>query len=340
MTAIEKFIKTKIWKNPKDLTDEDFRGLLDAFAADDLLFSNEAQFQLKLGSVLQSMNPNWKVKLEAVSIAQPSPFFADGPLEPKNENDNPNFPHDRKGKIVQVEKIETDIVIEGAEPDDNVAIELKYKNAQINKSIKNKAGIETTGVCYSKGSENIPLFSQGAANIGAHEFLEDVERLERLVYQRRSIVTTEKGERHEVDDAISYGFGGKTIAKGFAIIITNDKGYYEKGKSVVYRPFFFPDFENKEGHDSDKNKIGGRQLMAQIEEGNPLNWKEWKQLRGKEVGQNSKMPSEHNLTAKLPVKLCGVYRYQWRSYGLDGWKGTRKYRLKYLILTIPKDPMK
>jgi len=319
-TNIEQFIASKKdWGSPNGLIRQDFERLLDAFAADGLVFSNEAQFQLKLGDVLQKMNPDWRVKLEAVSIARPSPFFAEGPLERKN--DNPNYPHDRHGEIIDVEKIETDIVIEGEKPNDNVAIELKYKNAQVTDSIGNEDGVGTTGVLYTNGSENVPLFSQGAPNIGAHEFLEDVERLERLVaHGNRSIVTSGDGERHEIADHIVYGFAGKTIARGFAIIITNDQKYIKQGHSVVYSDFFFP---------QEKARIGGKQLMAQTEKYEPIDWNKWEELTGK-------VP-EKGLEKKLPVKLSFQYDYQWHKYDLKGWKektSSTVHPLKYLILII------
>jgi hypothetical protein len=105
------------------------------------------------------------------------------------------------------EKMYTDIVVKN---DDGsyTAIELKYK-------LQEKNLVYTT-----KTSHTYHTFKQGANNNGRYAYLQDVERLERLIHNR--VITSDP--THE---KITFNFDHrKKVKKGYAIIISNDQNYW------------------------------------------------------------------------------------------------------------------
>lgn len=109
--------------------------------------------------------------------------------------------------IDNTEKMYTDIVVKN---DDGTytAIELKYK-------LQEKNLVYTTNT-----SHTYHTFKQGANNNGRYAYLQDVERLERLIHNR---VTT-SDPAHE---NITFNFdSSKKVTKGYAIIISNDQNYW------------------------------------------------------------------------------------------------------------------
>gem|GEM_PF-3849272 len=83
----------------------------------------------------------------------------------------------------------------------------------------------------------IPLFAQGAEDDGSYKFLQDVERLERLIYDKRSIAFSPQKHVHkgnpaqmDISDHIVYGIQNRKITRGFAIIVTNESAYWKGQK--------------------------------------------------------------------------------------------------------------
>lgn len=145
-------------KIDKDFIDKDFIAkIIDKFAQEGKVFTNESQFQFELGYELQKRfdkeKTGYKVLFQVLSANT-------GTLED----------YVLRGKDDQ-EKLFTDIIIDMGR-DKCIAIELKYKISRSNniKAFK-----------YVISNNNYYAFGQGAYDEGCLEYWWDVNRLERLV---------------------------------------------------------------------------------------------------------------------------------------------------------------
>jgi|GEM_PF-5262514 hypothetical protein len=77
--------------------------IIDAYAKDGIIFSNEKQFQLKFAETPEGLdNFKGRVKLEAESIDKASPYFAEGPMDETAgaiSVDKFNYPHSKAKKM-------------------------------------------------------------------------------------------------------------------------------------------------------------------------------------------------------------------------------------------------
>ena len=160
-------------------------GIMEEFSKDSRIFTNEKQFQFELGKALEKKTGQ-KVLFEVLSI------------------DNPST--DKKKK-----KLYTDLVIDFGNKK-FVCIELKYKSAEKPTAKTIPAGYDVTKEAFQYG--NSLVFPQGAEDEGSYFFLQDVERLEKLV-----------------DGKIYFRLDeGNTVEKSYAVILTNSKKYWEGTK--------------------------------------------------------------------------------------------------------------
>ena len=119
-------------------------------------------------------------------------------------------------------KAYTDVIVK--DEDGYIAIELKYKTPQTDDIMY-----------YDMNGVTTYLFSQGAENIGSYLYWKDVERLEKLV-----------------DGTIPLNYDkDKKVIRGYAVLLTNSKKYWDKGK---YKNFatnmaheFYP-YQDKKVH--------------------------------------------------------------------------------------------
>lgn len=153
--------------------------IINSFADKGLVFSNEQDFQFRLGVELNKLESVDGVYFEMLSLED---SFES--LEDKIKN-NPRFKLDRKKKEYH------DLVVK-LKDSKYVAFELKYKTPQ--------------KICfYETNSGKYFTFSQGAYDLAAYDFLEDVARLENI------------NKRHLPNNI--------KISKGYCIFLTNDKNY-------------------------------------------------------------------------------------------------------------------
>ncbi len=157
-----------------NFTKETLITAIDKLAQGGRAFSNERQFQFALAIELKDQGFN--VDLEVLSSN-----------EVKGEDN----------KVI-AEKMYTDIIVE--DTDKRIAIELKYKPPERRCE-------------YKIDNKIVPTFPQGAPDIGAIQFWQDVVRLEKLF---------KKGE----------------VQKGYAVLLTNDKTYWEGKVNSLFSEFF------------------------------------------------------------------------------------------------------
>jgi hypothetical protein len=182
-----------------DITKEMLCDIINTFATSGKIFTNERQFQLELAMAINkeiekfkdSSEEYPKVEMEVLSMSRK-----------ENEDSTLN------------EKLYTDIVVSLSKTE-HIAIELKCKMSSKN-------------LIYHIKDNEYRTFLQGAYNIGSAQFLEDVERLERLIF------TT-----HSKDTVLLNMNPKNTVIKGYAIILSNEDLYWkETGRSCVYRDLF------------------------------------------------------------------------------------------------------
>lgn len=125
--------------------------ILDSFANNGKVFSNEQDFQFEFAKALDSLSEVVEVKLEVLSLT--IDWQSAQQLE------------DKKGKINKDKKEYTDIIVK-LKNDEYIGIELKFKTP-------NK-------ICYyhTPQSGNVLTLAQDAHNINAYAFIEDIHRLE------------------------------------------------------------------------------------------------------------------------------------------------------------------
>ena len=288
---------------------EKLETILKSFASSGKIFTNESQFQFELSRAIDDEIIKYKrdnnvsqdsiypcVKLEVLSMGRDE-------IKEKRE------------------KLYTDIVICLGENEKNekecVAIELKYK--MINKNLE-----------YSVNDHKVKTFSQGAYDIGSIQFLEDVERLEKLTLNPPKI-------------QLNFDENNKII-KSFAVIISNDKSYWieKKDNKSIYNEFCLDQGEKKNGKLRLNTYIG---------------------TNGKKLGKITKDIKEKNERVRLEtiddyerygvdikrkafVDLCGEYKCNWKPYDVQytsckelskEFLNTGKacdYKFQYLIFEI------
>jgi hypothetical protein len=334
--------------------------LLDSFADEGLLFTNERQFQLKVAQILGEIDAfKGLVKLEVVSVDLASPPFADedatkNTYAPATQSIDSSYSSSddleksRSCDARSTEKYYTDIVIENSNSSGgDIAIELKYKTAEDNRQ---PAGLnlKTKCICYWNDDHSvlIPLFAQGAPNIGSYRYLQDVERIERLVFgaakgQQKRIVN-----QIEIDDGIDYSkvHPNRKIVRGYAVILTNESVYWRKDKpnSLAMNFFCLPGIE-----------IANQRLWKAYVKSDGLVCHKGEKDQGKLEEISYQTWAKQTIKDKerlIPVKLAGHYYANWRPYNPQGLsvvcqadskkkrtKGQNKdFKFQYLILSIPE----
>lgn len=196
-----------------------------------------------------------------------------------------------------IEKLYTDLVVEM--PNDKcAAIELKYKTALPSHVKLFK---------YTVNKKRYVVFAQGAYDNGCYDYWWDVHRLEQLVHKE-----------------IIYNFSDKKVIRGFAVIMSNDKNYWEEHNEGYFKNFML----TNTGEDS----INGTRL--------------WR-LDGKDV---QKIPGKKDKRYLKPIPVNGKYKIKWLPYLLENSRcelmpkreykqknrtpKSTDYNFKYLILDI------
>lgn len=126
--------------------------IIDDFAKQGFVFSNEQDFQFQMALALKASNLFKDIKLEAISLED-------------NWTKVENLVK-TNGKISRQKKQYHDILVKLSE-EEYVLIELKYKTP-------NKLCL------YETVQGKTIMFVQGDYNIGAYDFIEDISRLERI----------------------------------------------------------------------------------------------------------------------------------------------------------------
>lgn len=271
-----------------ELTKKILDDIIEKLAEEEKIFTNEAQFQFELAQALENYeNENHeliikkgdKILLEVLSSNKTIKELAE-----INSIKNSEF------ALKDIEKIYTDIVVKIN--NEYYAIELKYKTAY-----------PSSGKCIiyknvDKESYRC-TFGQGAYDEGSYDFIKDVERLERLVLDRKDKVTFNFNENKE-------------IKKGFAIILTNELLYWSK-KDSKGRTRDLATCPYKDFYAFDKEKIGGETL-------------------GKDNYKKQRSQDRYNT-----ITLKNTYDVNWKDYELK-YKhiasGKKPYKFKYLILEV------
>lgn len=160
-------------------TSSDLEKIIDSFADIGLVFSNEQDFQFQLGKELKKLSFVKEVYFEMLSLKNSYLYIQQELMK------------DPKYKLTRDVKEYYDLIVE-LDDGTYVAIELKYKTPQ--------------KICFyeTKFGKFITL-SQGAYDLGAYDFLEDISRLEKINTR--------------------YFPNGIKISKGYCIFLTNDKNY-------------------------------------------------------------------------------------------------------------------
>ena len=113
----------------------------------------------------------------------------------------------------------TDIVLEDNEDKNlKIPIELKYKTD-----------------LYKDKSNNIYLKKHGAYDLGAYDFIRDIDRLQLIVNKQPNIQVKKQAGEQDYDSILNCCCG----SCGYAIILTNDHHYWTepKNKNTINRKF-------------------------------------------------------------------------------------------------------
>ena len=220
------------------------------------------------------------------------------------------------------EKMYTDIIVEN---DDGTytALELKYKLQ--NKNLVYKTGSNTT--YYT--------FKQGANNLGRYAYLQDVERLERLIHER--YITNDPTHEN-----ITFNFDlRKKVTKGYAIIISNDQNYWKEISTDRLSSGFSLEHETtiSSGYHTWQIKLDENDNWI---DGNSKVWS--KIIPISNPGDRNKYMKQKKKPANLDyVILDNDYDCKWEDYSpniiscLDYNSNKRQkenYEFKYLILEV------
>lgn len=168
-----------------DFSKETISGIIEGFSKEGHIFTNEKQFQFELGKALYNATGQ-QILFEILSI-------------------------DHETTDAKKKKLYTDLVIDFGN-NQFVCIELKYKSAEKPTTKTAPLGYDETVGAFKYG--NSFVFPQGAEDEGSYYFLQDVERLEKLV-----------------DGDIPFRFDRNNhVEKSYAVIMTNSKKYWEGPK--------------------------------------------------------------------------------------------------------------
>lgn len=214
-----------------------------------------------------------------------------------------------KNKIKQ--KYYTDIIVEQIMEQSyyRVAIELKYKTAEL--------GIEREG-------KEIYLFDHGAVDLGRFDYLWDVHRIE-LLTGKSAKECVKEGNHLEVK---------KKCNKGFAVLLTNEKKYWEKWnqkRNDILKPIDWElrfDEEQKKLYNNHKGADGKIQL----------DWQKDK-TRFKKNKNNNYYPSAVLSNGKptfraQPICLKEAYSYIWEDYSDLSYINSKNGRFRYVIIEV------
>lgn len=191
-------------------------------------------------------------------------------------------------------KYYTDIVVK--QGDYRVAIELKYKTAE-----------------YENKNENLYLFNHGAVDLGRYDYIWDVHRIELL-----KGVSKSKDFGEEKLDVPKQ----KRCKKGFAVLLTNEKKYWEEKSKEDNIPI---DYQFLFG---EKQK----QLFSDV--------LDWKKDDEKEYPLNypktvlSKKGEYYKPTSRAhPIRLNKAYHYEWYNYR-DASSNEKNDTFKFVIIEV------
>ena len=182
---------------------DELDSIISGFGTEGRIFSNEEQFQFELAWKLKEAGYN--VRLEVLSIPKANEEEAEEVFNQASKQER--------------DKMYTDIVVD-INDSESIAIELKYKTLG-GKGAKGEKGSKYFDYVTNTGTYRV--FNQGASNLGCAYYLADVARIERLI---------DLSDRNN-------GFNGfdlchpkkhRRVVQGYAIIITNDKSYWEPHK--------------------------------------------------------------------------------------------------------------
>lgn len=234
--------------------------IINGFAKDGKVFSNEQDFQFELALALKNEVEVDEVKLEAASFPRDSwnlnaiqdgrPFLAD-----------------------KTQREYTDLIVK-TKDGLYYAIELKFK------------GADKPYLYNSKAFGDVAVLRHGAANINSYLFLKDITRLEKI------------NSRHFARDF--------KIAKGFAIMLTNNKTYRNSNfENSMWREFPI----------NEKRTIGNNKTLSLHR--NDKNYKKYKDL-----------------------EIKGSYRFNWEDYDLEPDAMLNDKTPGFSFLVVEVDPKK
>lgn len=211
-------------------------------------------------------------------------------------------------------KAYTDIIVKDG--DGYIAIELKYKTPET-KDI----------MCYDINGVKTYLFSQGAENLGSYLYWKDIERLEMLV-----------------NGMIPLNFDAdKKVIKGYAVLLTNDKKYWDNKKhrnlpSSLAREFYLIDGRAVNGRLC--YYVGVNSNGARVKGG-------WGATRQDKIDTEEKAhqyyPKDKEAKEHYPIEIKDNYTCDWKTYLnkltcklLNGKLEPKGDEFRYLILEINK----
>ncbi len=239
--------------------------IINGFAAEGKVFSNEQDFQFELAQELKNRNDVEEVKLEVLSFKKDELNLRGDNLTERILDDGSLdlSINDANGNKIKAKKEYSDIIIKTN--DTYCAIELKFK------------GADKAYLYKSEKFGDVVVMGHGAADIGSYLFIKDIERLENI--NQRVFPS------------------GITIAKGFAVLLTNNERYWnpEKKFTGIWQNF---------GIHEDR-------LINECKEIN-----EDREINKKlSFVRNQKEIEEYN--GYKALELSGKYHFQWEKYNLN-----------------------
>lgn len=233
--------------------------VINGFAKDGKVFSNEQDFQFELALALKNEAETEEVKLEAVSFEKSL-----GSLTVQD---------DGSLKVDKTKREYTDLIVK-TKDGLYYAIELKFK------------GADKPYLYNSRAFGNVAVLKHGAANINSYLFLKDIARLEKI------------NSRHFPRDL--------KIAKGFAIMLTNNKTYRNSNfENSMWREFPI----------NEKRTIINNETLSLHR--NDKNYKKYKDL-----------------------EIKGSYRFNWEDYDLESDAMLNDKTPGFSFLVVEVDPKK
>ena len=207
------------------------------------------------------------------------------------------IPKDSNGK-----KRYIDIVIKNG--DYCIPIELKYKTTD--KEIE----------YLLDNGEIVKTYNQGACDLGCYDFLKDLSRIEDIVSDKEYIFIQGKDMK---------------VEKGYVVIITNEKTYYEGPKNGKF--------------DEDKKLY----YYNQNGEKYYYYWQNFIPKEGKTVGEREQLnwidPESGNVDEearhttsdrKMPIKIDKRYTFKWDDYTVNELTENQGYKFRYMIIEVKK----